>query len=152
MFQDDLTAGERLERYILNKIHTGKTPLFGESYPNAVKIDGYFKGYDIWIPDIKVRIEVKRDIKSHETGNYVIEIEYGGNPSALTTTEADYWVFHHGECEIWTTPWRIRQAVRGLPVREFTGKGDPKSKRAYLCPKERIKKTAEFVYEIHSSN
>ena len=151
MFQDDLAAGERLERYILRKIQTGDSP-FGEKFPQAIKIEGYFKEYDLYIPEIGVRIEVKRDIKSHETGNYLIEIEYGGKPSALSTTTADYWIIHDGECEIWTTPWRIRQAVRGLPVREFTGRGDPKPKKAYLCPKERIKKTAEFVYEIHSSN
>tara|TARA_Y100000310_G_C20001500_1_gene498729 strand:- start:20 stop:475 length:456 start_codon:yes stop_codon:yes gene_type:complete len=151
LFQDDLAAGEKLERYILRKIQIGDSP-FGEKFPQARKIEGYFKEYDLYIPEIGVRIEVKQDLKSHETGNYLIEIEYGGKPSALSTTKADYWVFHDGECEIWTTPWRIKQAIRGLPVREFTGKGDPKPKKAYLCPKERIKKTAEFVYEIHRTN
>ena len=150
MFQDDLAVGESLEKYILNKIRTGRTPLFGEAYPNAHKIDGYFKGYDLFIPGIEVRIEVKQDRKSQHPGNYVIELEYGGEPSALSTTEADYWVFHDGLCEIWTTPWRIRKAINGLPVREFTGKGDPKPKKAYLCPRGKIKNTAEFViYEIH---
>ena len=144
MFQDDLITGEQLERHILKKIQ--------KSYPLAKKIEGYFKGYDIFIPEIGVRIEVKQDKKSQYTGNYVIEIEYGGKPSALSTTEADYWVFWDGECEIWTTPWRIKKAIAGLPVREFVGKGDPKPKKAYLCPKERIKKTAEVVYEIHSTN
>ena len=57
MFQDDLAVGESLEKYILNKIRTGKTPLFGEAYPDAYKIGGYFKGYDLYIPDIQVRIE-----------------------------------------------------------------------------------------------
>ena len=153
MFQDDLAVGESLEKRILDKIRTGRTPLFGEAYPNAYKIDGYFKGYDLFIPSIQVRIEVKQDKKSQYTGNYVIELEYDGKPSALSTTEADYWVFHDGLCEIWTTPWRIREAVKGLRVVAFTGKGDPKPKKAYLCPKGRIKNTAEFViYEIHSGN
>ena len=89
-------------------------------------------------------------MKSQETGNYVIETEFNNKPSALSTTEADYWVFWDGECEIWTTPWRIREAIKGLPLREFIGKGDTKMKKAYLCPKERIKNSAEFVYEIHS--
>ena len=142
MFQDDLAAGEKLEYRILKKIQ--------KRYPQAYKIKGYFKGYDIFIPELQIRIEVKRDIKSQETGNYVIETEFNGKPSALSTTEADYWVIFDGKCEIWTTPWRIRDAVKGLVRREFTGKGDTKSKKAYLCPKERIKKTAEFVYEIYS--
>ena len=150
MFQDDLTAGEKIERTVLDDIRAGRTPLFGEAYPDAYKIEGYFKGYDLFIPEIEVRIEVKRDVKSNETGNLVIEVEYGGKASALATTEADYWVFWDGECFIWTTPWRIRKAIRGLPVREFTGKGDPKPKKAYLCPKGKIKNTAEYViYDIN---
>ena len=142
MFQDDLKIGEQLEYHILKKIQ--------KRYPQAKKIEGYFKGYDIFIPELQVRIEVKQDKKSQHTGNYVIETEFDGKPSALSTTEADYWVIFDGECEIWTTPWRIRKAVIGLEQREFIGKGDTKYKKAYLCPKERIKKTAEFVYEIHS--
>ena len=151
MFQDDLVVGESLEKRILDKIRTGRTPLFGEAYPDAYKIEGHFKGYDLFVPDIQVRIEVKQDKKSQYTGNYVIELEYGGKPSALSTTEADYWVFHDGLCEIWTTPWRIREAIKGLRIVEFTGKGDSRSKKAYLCPKGKIKNTAEYViYEIHS--
>ena len=119
-------------------------------YPKSRKIKGYFKGYDLFIPELQIRIEVKLDMKSQETGNYVIETEFNNKPSALSTTEADYWVFWDGECEIWTTPWRIREAIKGLPLREFIGKGDTKMKKAYLCPKERIKNSAEFVYEIHS--
>ena len=151
MFQDDLIAGERIEKIVLRNIKLGQTPLFGEAFPNAYKIDGYFKGYDLFIPEVGVRIEVKRDVKSQETGNIVVEIEYGGKPSALSTTEADYWVFWDGKCWIWTSPWRIKQAIRGLPLREFTGKGDPKPKKAYLCPVGKIKNTAEdVIYEIHS--
>jgi len=144
LFQDDLAIGEKLERRILRKIQ--------KRYPRAKKIEGYFKGYDLFIPELQVRIEVKQDKKSQHTGNYVIETEFDGKPSALSTTEADYWVIYDGECEIWTTPWRIKEAVKGLPIREFIGKGDTRVKKAYLCPRERIKKTAEFVYAIHSNN
>ena len=84
MFQDDLIVGEQLELRILKKIQ--------KRYPQAKKIEGYFKGYDLYVPEIGLRIEVKQDKKSQHTGNYVIEIEYDGKPSALSTTEADYWV------------------------------------------------------------
>ena len=141
LFQDDLIIGESLERHILKKIQ--------RRYPKAKKIEGYFKGYDLYVPEIGVLIEIKQDKKSQHTGNYVIEVEYGGKPSALSTTEADYWVIFDGLCEIWTTPYRIREAVKGLSLREFTGKGDDKPKKAYLCPIERIKNNAEFIYEIH---
>ena len=141
MFQRDLKIGEKLEHHILKKIQ--------KSYPKARKIEGYFKDYDIYVEELGIRVEVKQDIKSQHTGNYVIETSFNGKPSALSTTKADYWVIYDGECEIWTTPWRIKKAVKGLKQATFTGKGDTKSKTAYLCPKERIKKTAEFVYEIH---
>ena len=105
----------------------------------------------MFIPEINVRIEVKQDKKSKHTGNYVIELEYDGKPSAFSTSKADYWVIYDGECEIWTTKWRIKRAVKGLKPVEFIGRGDTKSKKAYLCPTGRIKNTAEFViYEIHS--
>mgnify|MGYP003131932831 CR=1 FL=1 len=150
MFQNDLIEGEKTENKVLDLIKTGDNPLFGEPYPNAYKIDGYFKDYDLFIPEINVRIEVKQDKKSKHTGNYVIEVEYGGNESALTTTKADYWVFWDGECYIWTTPWRIKESVKGLPLREFKARGDDKFKKAYLCPTGRIKNSAEYViYEIH---
>ena len=44
MFQDDLIAGEKIERIVLSQIKAGITPLLGEAYPNAYKIEGYFKG------------------------------------------------------------------------------------------------------------
>ena len=97
------------------------------------------------MPEIEVRIEVKKDVKSQETGNYVIEVEFGGKPSALAITKADYWVFWDGECWIWTTVCRIKNAIKGLRLVEFTAKGDTTPKKAYLCPKEKIKNSAEYV-------
>lgn len=140
-FKKDLEAGKELEEYILKKVK--------KKYSDAYIIDGYFKEYDIYIPQINLGVEVKRDEKSRYTGNYVIEVEFDGKPSALSTTKADYWVIYDGECEVWTTPFRIKKSIKGLPLREFIGKGDTKSKKAYLCPKELIKKNAEVVYEVH---
>tara|TARA_Y100001938_G_scaffold130602_1_gene186734 strand:+ start:64 stop:531 length:468 start_codon:yes stop_codon:yes gene_type:complete len=155
MFKDDLKQGESLEMYLLNKIHIGNTPIFGEPCPDAYKMQGYFKYYDIWIPEFGVAVEVKGDKKSLETGNFLIEVEMGGKPSALSTTKAQYWVFYDGEYEIWTTPDRIRQAVKGLPLRDILGRGDSTWKKGYLPTKNQIKKYAEFIipdnyYAIHS--
>ena len=144
-FDRDLEDGEKLERIVLHNIKTGNTPLFREAFPDAYKVEGYFKAYDIFVPGVDIRIEVKKDVKSQETGNYVIEVEFGGKPSALSTTEADYWVFWDCECWIYTTVPKIKDAVKGLPLREFTAKGDTTPKKAYLCPKERIKSNAEYI-------
>lgn len=38
-------------------------------------------------------VEVKADRKAHETQNLVIENRYDFNPSGITVTKADYWLF-----------------------------------------------------------
>ena len=78
-FKDDLKRGEKVELDVLKIIQ--------KKYPNAYKIEGYCKEYDLYVPDVG-GIEVKYDKKSKETGNIVIEIEMFGKPSALMTTKA----------------------------------------------------------------
>ena len=139
-FKEDLEAGKKIEEYILKRIQ--------KKYPQAKIMEGYFKEYDIIIPEINKTIEVKSDVKSLHTGNFVVEVEFDGTPSALSTTTADWWVFYDSVCEIWIKPWLIKHAVKDLELREFVGKGDTKSKKAYLCPKDYIKINAEFVRPI----
>ena len=139
-FREDLEAGKVVEEYILNRIK--------EKYPQAKLMEGYFKEYDIIIPEINKTVEVKSDVKSLETGNYVVEVAFDGKESALSTTTADWWVFYDSECEVWIKPELIWKAVKGLPMRDFVGKGDKKSKTAYLCPKEYIRINADFIREV----
>ena len=139
-FKEDLEAGKKIEEYILKRIQ--------KKYPQAKIMEGYFKEYDIIIPEINKTIEVKSDVKSLHTGNFVVEVEFDGKPSALSTTTADWWVFYDSKAEFWITPELIKHAVQDLELREFVGKGDTKSKKAYLCPKDYIKINAEFVRPI----
>ena len=139
-FKEDLKSGKAIEEYVLGRIQ--------KRYPRAKIMEGYFKEYDIEIPEINKTVEVKSDIKSLETGNYVIEISFDGKRSALSTTKADWWVFYDSECEVWVKPSHIWKAVEGLEIREFIGKGDTKSKTAYLCPKEYIRIQADFIRNI----
>ena len=139
-FKEDLEAGKKIEEYILKRIQ--------KKYPQAKLMEGYFKEYDIIIPEIDKTIEVKSDVKSLHTGNFVVEVEFDGKPSALSTTTADWWVFYDSETEFWITPELIRHSVKELELREFIGKGDTKSKKAYLCPKDYIKINAEFVRPV----
>ena len=139
-FKEDLAAGREVEEYILKRIQ--------EKYPQAKLMEGYFKEYDIMIPEINKTVEVKSDVKSLHTGNYVVEIAFDAKESALSTTTADWWVFYDSECEVWIKPELIWKSVKGLPMREFVGKGDKKSKTAYLCPKEYIKINADFIKEV----
>jgi hypothetical protein len=135
-FKRDLKRGEDIEQHALNIIQT--------KYPDAYKVKGYCKEWDIFIPSINKGIEIKYDPMSKKTGNIVVEIEFGGKPSALSTTKAYRWFFYTGDSIIITSPNRLQQLVEdnGLYLVTFTGRGDSKSKRAYLIKKHLIEETA----------
>ena len=135
-FAEDLHIGHTTEQEVLEHIQT--------KYPNAYKKDGYFKEYDIYIPEINKSVEVKQDYKSAHTGNLVVELTFNGKPSALLTTKADYWVFVLKNQYIWTSPERIKQAIGtyGKDPARFKGKGDSVYKLAWLIPIHYIENTA----------
>ena len=65
-FEKDLVAGEASERILMDMVRrSGKTPM---------KPEGLFKLYDFFVCETKLAYEVKRDWKSADTGNVVIEI------------------------------------------------------------------------------
>ena len=137
-FHQDLEKGTQVEMTLLKEIQ--------KKYPRAYKIDGYFKDYDLYVPEVEKSIEVKSDQKSQETGNILVEVEFNNKPSALSTTKADYWVWWDGVEYTWFTPQDIIRCIRetNQPLREFIGKGDTKYKKAYL-----IKKEVLFNYSIN---
>lgn len=135
-FDRDLKRGKFHEIYILNEIQ--------KKYPQAYIIDGYCKDYDIYIPELDFGVEVKSDEKSKHTGNIVIEIEFNNKASALHTSKAKYWVIYDGYRYNWFKTNNIKRCIseNNLKYVEFVGKGDTKSKKAYL-----IKKTLLYKYK-----
>ena len=133
-FYEALARGKQIENLILSKIKL--------KYPQAHIIDGYFKDYDIYIPEKGYGVEVKCDQKSKYTGNLVIEVEFDGKKSALSTTKAEYWVFYTGIEIIWIEPQMLKEIVLSYPLVEFCGKGDTKFKKAYLVKKSHVIKKA----------
>ena len=129
-FDESLDIGKQYEDIVLNMIQ--------HKYPKAYKIEGYYKDFDIFIPELGVGVEVKSDQKSQYTGNIVIEIEYNGKPSALSTTKAAYWVVYDGESFVWFTPGKIQSCIdeNNLTVAKFKGRGDHHFKKAYLIKKD----------------
>jgi len=138
-FKRDLQKGEYIEQQALKIIQ--------EKYPDAYKINGYCKEWDIFIPSINKGIEIKSDFMSMDTGNLVVEIEFGGKPSALSTTKAYRWFFYTGDSIIITSPDRLKQLIEdnNLYPATFTGRGDSKSKKAFLIKKHLIEDTAFLV-------
>lgn len=129
-FHKDLKAGKIIENQVLDIIKP--------KYPKAHILEGKHKGWDIYVPEIDKAIEVKADIESKRTGNIVIEISFNGKPSALSTTLSDYWVIYDGYNFNWFDPNDIKKCIKdnNLKAVEFIGRGDTKSKKAYLIKKE----------------
>ena len=129
-FEKSLYIGKSVEDVVCEKIR--------KKYPKAYVIKEYCKEYDIYVPETGIKIEVKQDKKSNYTGNFVIETEFNGKPSALSTTTADFWVLYDGKFYAWITPDRLRQITIGLKLVTFVGRGDDKPKKAYLVKKESV--------------
>ena len=129
-FKRDLKRGKYHENIILDIIKS--------KYSKAYIKDGYCKEYDIYVPEMNFGVEVKSDEKSKYTNNIVIEIEFNSKPSALSTTKAKYWVIYDGYVYNWFLTQRLKDCINdnNLKYVEFIGKGDTKSKKAYLIKKE----------------
>jgi len=125
-FKADLERGKIHEIYVLNKIK--------KKYKQAYIVDGYFKEYDIFIPELNLGVEVKFDERSKETGNIIIETESAGKRSGISTTKAKYWVIYDGRNYNWFLTDTIRKCIKeyDFKEREFVCKGDTKTKKAYL--------------------
>lgn len=137
-FQKDLQRGLEIENIVLG--------ILRKKYPCASLINA-FKGYDIWIPEIDKAVEVKYDPMSQETGNIVVEIEMYGKPSGLMATQADYWVFYDGEMFVIMPVKHIFKCIFDCKLQyvEFVGKGDTRSKKAFLVDKNTLFKYGKIL-------
>lgn len=135
-FQSDLKAGHIVEKQHLE--------LIKKKHNDAYIIDGYCKEWDIYIPSLDIGIEIKSDQKSQHTGNIVVEIEFGGKPSALSTTKAKYWIFYTGKKSICVSVDDLKQLVTKFKPVKFIGRGDSIQKTAYLIPQKYIEGIQRF--------
>lgn len=142
-FNDSLEYGSQVENLVLNRVR--------EHDPFALLIRGKFPKFDIYSPSSHTRIEVKSDVKSNHTGNFLIEVYMYSKRSALLVTEADVWVFYDGDNLIWVNPNHIKDLIleKGYTQRTLTGKGDSNSKRCYLVPVNDIYQIATKMESIN---
>ena len=138
-FELALQRGKDVDREVLEIIQ--------KKYPLAFGIEGKCKAFDLFVPEISAGVEVKSDQMSNETGNIVIEISFGGVPSALMTTRAAFWVIVTVDELIWLTPNRIKDCIieTDQNLRTFVGSGDSVAKDAYLVKRDTIVQYAERV-------
>lgn len=122
-----LDMGISYEEKVLNALKN--------KYPLATRIDGQFKDYDIWIPEIHKSVEVKFDKASEQTNNIIIEYERSNNPGDILTTKADYWCIHSIEGFLWITPIKIIECI----LREECNSITVGRAKCYLIPLSIIK-------------
>mgnify|MGYP003676520385 FL=1 len=131
-FNEALLYGKKVEQLVLDRVR--------ETDPFTLPIPGKFHQFDLYSPMTNTRIEVKSDLKSQETGNFLIEVYMYGKKSALLATEADIWCIYDGSNLIWVLPEAIKDLIieKGYQQRVITGQGDTQSKRCYLIPIQEI--------------
>ena len=143
-FELDLQTGKDVEQEVLEIIQ--------KKYPLSFAIDGMFKGYDLFVPEIAAGVEVKADSMSHETGNVFIEISLGGKPSGLMVTLATYWAYVINDEVIWFKPERVKDCIvqTNPTMQTYVGgngfaQDDATVKEAYLLKRNTIVQYAERV-------
>lgn len=144
-FNEALLYGKKVENLVLERVR--------ESDPYALLIPGKFKQFDLYSPLSNTRVEIKSDIKSQETNNFLIEVYMYGKRSALLSTEADIWVLYDSINLIWVLPSDIKDLIleRGYQQRLITGKGDDTAKRCYLIPTQEIYSIATKVESLNEN-
>lgn len=135
-FDADLAAGKSVEQLVAG--------LLRKRYPNTRVIEGKFSGYDIWIEERNVGVEVKYDPASHDTGNYVIEYRCNSKPSGMAVTQAGCWMIVDNVDILAITPEAICRCIveqrSSCKSRTIQGPGDPYTKDVYLIRKEALRR------------
>jgi len=85
-FEKDLATGKIYETQALKLIQ--------QKYPKAHIINGYYKEWDIYIPELNIGVEVKSDAQYKKTGNFYVEYFCNGKPSGIATTKAKYYYIY----------------------------------------------------------
>jgi len=131
-FNTDLEYGKDAETKILKIIQA--------KYPLAFMIEGKFKAFDIFIPEIEEGVEVKSDRQAEHTGNIFIEIECNDSYSGIQTTKSSWYIYQTKHRMFWVRSSSIRryliERAKDLPIFSNTPKGEHSSVRGYLIPIE----------------
>lgn len=127
-FAADLAFGEKYQRKLLDIL----------AYDECEMKKGYFKPYDVRIVygGAQSKWEVKADRYAKRTNCLCIEYEYKGQPSGITSTEADFWAyFIDGTNTYYTIPVEaIKQAIADKKYNRTCNGGDGYNSKLYIIP------------------
>ena len=136
-FNKDLKEGQKAEEEVL--------VILKKTYPKAHRIEGYFKGFDIFVPEKDKRLEVKFDWAVRNTGNYFIETEFNRQEkngditpveAGVLTTDADYWVIVDHELIIIIEIETLRHILQDYRIVTLPPKKTSFGGKGYLIKKD----------------
>lgn len=141
-FVRDLYRGREIEVNIVSALK--------DKFPATTLIDGKFKDYDAFIPEISKKLEIKMDEVSLRTGRIVIELEMFGKPSGLLSTKADDWVIYTGKQYLWIKPSKIFECIllNGLKTSTIVGNGDSNPKTICFIQNDLFKKYCHTIQDV----
>ena len=141
-FVRDLQRGKEIEGNIVNALKA--------RFPATTLIDGKFKEYDAFIPELSKKLEIKMDEVSLRTGRILIELEMFGKPSGLLSTTADDWVIYTGKQYLWIKPAKIFECIllNNLKTETIVGNGDSTPKTVCFIQNDLFKKYCHTVQEV----
>ena len=90
-FKIDNAMSDISEIYVLNWLRTEK------GCPTAYKREGFVKECDYEVPELKCKMELKTDLRSNDTGNLFIEVNFNKSPSGIMTSSSKYWLISDGK-------------------------------------------------------
>lgn len=137
-FGESFQNGHRVELELLATLK--------RKYKTAVLMEGNFPFYDIDIPEVQEQIEVKRDYKSAETGNFFFEtyLQAKGDeqrhPTGVNVTRCSWWVHVDQEYYYYirfeNLDYIIREGILNGTVKEIKTIGDDGTTVwGYIIPK-----------------
>ena len=140
-FKEDIIVGEEAEKMVLKMVQ--------KKYPEAFKVQGNFKYYDIFVPEKNISIEVKRDIGSNESDNYFIEYKCNGYKSGIFASRSDYYVIFDENRFIWIRTDKLR-SISGLFGRKWKGipNGGASEVESYLLDKYYVVEYSDMITKL----
>ena len=134
-FNNDLLLGKKYEMILLDYIPKGEYDEV-EFAPNH-----RFVEWDVKVKRgaLEAKYEVKADRLSHKTGNLCIEFQCAGQPSGISTTQANYYAYfiiHGTGHDLYLIPVeRLKEYIEQSSPKKMSG-GDGYRSRFYLIPQD----------------
>lgn len=125
-FEQDLKNGQEYEKKALAHIQ--------EMYPEAYIVDGYCLDWDIYIPELKMGVEVKSDAQYKVTGNFYVEYFCNGKPSGISTTKAEIYYIYLDKLYILTTKELKYKCRKYLNTNRDKKGGDNMASKGIILP------------------